>query len=1165
MEFVKYLHYYVFMKSNYSDIIKDLDASIIVLLDKLKRYLSVGKASVMVGCGFSLNAESDGTGQMREWNALNVDLFKSLYGRNPSSSELDRLNPVRLAAQVENTLGSKELDEIIMNALPDKSVYPGVLHKKLMKLRWRDVFTTNYDTLLERSCDESGSAYTLVTTKETLLYSKSPRIIKLHGSFPNIRPFIMSEEAFRTYPQKYPEFVNTVRQSLIENLFCLIGFSGNDPNFLSWLGWIRDVMGEQMSNAILVDYRPKGYHISEKQLFASRKIDILNLAEISGLNDYKEALDFFLTYLGTKEHDAQWSYPDVDFRHPQKPEKSEKELEEGIRKMEKARKSYPGWVFYNREISYTNRFPFKGTFYDKLPDRLKLDYLYELDWLLDICLYPKVVDWYLNALEDVKGNYSTYNGMMKEKATQLLISLLSIYREKRDIDPYLTILDFINRNCLETLTTKQRSIFYYEQCQWNLALLDYKSVFAILLKWKLMENDYLGALWQSSVYAELGDRPMAEDMLTAYYSRLTTKLLLDGDSAYLNSCKQLYSYVIPRTIRRNQEDMDFSSDKSIDDFKRSLLDKALKEQPVKTQSHGFNLNQVTNTTHLSQGGFVNRVLYPEKYIRLCYLHGSTFCQNNYYATEEYGIVLSCLADYHFYEAVARLIRSGHKGLVEKVVHRGSVSHLKEEEAFLVYTDLIELLKEVFNEGCDKRKLSTAYDILIPLLQRLVTKVDDGSVMDLFDFIITHSRDRNIKRNEILKTLYNCATEEQKAIMFVRIMSEPIVGNEMEEDLLWPEIDTNVDVTDAMCDNALKNIKDKHLRKHSYLRILALLQCIDNKEIKEKLEAAIVQWRQNEKKDVNAFFSYHVASATNDADRAIEDRWVKDTLDVFINHDYTFTNSSETISNFSHFADNIVPAIHKLNNEQINNVVNKISQTLESYLPHLGEEDDADIFGGLRFFINQLLDVLDRLFRQIDFKKVDNAINKKIATVLVDYIENRYPCLLLLSVTNQIDDKKLLASFVSDRLHDSDVTIRYDARRSMCYLFKNNPDVFDAQTRLRYLQQYAYFLKYSHSKALREDLYFMAQIIANDYVGKNNLYLFNDALYTIRKEYETYEMSEEYKADIAHNACILAGVLSRKLEHITSGAHAWKEFYEDSEQFRDVRNGYEEGIRMCKQQ
>lgn len=50
------------MKPNYNDIIKGLDASVIVLLDKLKRYLSVGKASVMVGYGFSLNAEGDGTG-----------------------------------------------------------------------------------------------------------------------------------------------------------------------------------------------------------------------------------------------------------------------------------------------------------------------------------------------------------------------------------------------------------------------------------------------------------------------------------------------------------------------------------------------------------------------------------------------------------------------------------------------------------------------------------------------------------------------------------------------------------------------------------------------------------------------------------------------------------------------------------------------------------------------------------------------------------------------------------------------------------------------------------------------------------------------------------------------------------------------------------------------
>lgn len=151
-------------------IIANLSPSTKMSMDKVKRFLNAGKASVMVGCGFSLNAEDDGTGQMRDWNSLNVDLFKSLYSRAPLAEEMAGLSPIRLASQVKAVHGEHELNEIIMNALPDKSVFPGSLHKKLMKLPWRDVFTTNYDTLLERSCDESGCAYTLVSTKDTLIY-----------------------------------------------------------------------------------------------------------------------------------------------------------------------------------------------------------------------------------------------------------------------------------------------------------------------------------------------------------------------------------------------------------------------------------------------------------------------------------------------------------------------------------------------------------------------------------------------------------------------------------------------------------------------------------------------------------------------------------------------------------------------------------------------------------------------------------------------------------------------------------------------------------------------------------------------------------------------------------------------------------------------------------
>lgn len=85
------------MNKKYQDIIGNIDPSVKMLLDKVKRFLSAGKASVMVGCGFSINAENDGTGQMREWGGLNVDLYRSLYGENPNGRELVSLDPIRLA------------------------------------------------------------------------------------------------------------------------------------------------------------------------------------------------------------------------------------------------------------------------------------------------------------------------------------------------------------------------------------------------------------------------------------------------------------------------------------------------------------------------------------------------------------------------------------------------------------------------------------------------------------------------------------------------------------------------------------------------------------------------------------------------------------------------------------------------------------------------------------------------------------------------------------------------------------------------------------------------------------------------------------------------------------------------------------------------------------
>jgi len=114
----------------------------------------------------------------------------------------------------------------------------------LLELPWSDIFTTNYDTLLERAARGLlNRKYNVVRTAEEVPGSARPRIIKLHGSFPSNRPFILTEEHFRTYPSSFAPFVNLVQQAMMENVFCLIGFSGDDPNFLQWSGWVRDHLG----------------------------------------------------------------------------------------------------------------------------------------------------------------------------------------------------------------------------------------------------------------------------------------------------------------------------------------------------------------------------------------------------------------------------------------------------------------------------------------------------------------------------------------------------------------------------------------------------------------------------------------------------------------------------------------------------------------------------------------------------------------------------------------------------------------------------------------------------------------------------------------------------------------------------------------------------------
>jgi hypothetical protein len=270
-----------------------------------------GAASVMIGAGFSKNADVvDDETSAPNWEELAVSMFEALYKKPTNELEIrdwevqkirktSGKNVLKLAEEYKSVFGRNKLNKFIEANINDEMYIPGDLHKKLLSLNWRDVFTTNYDTLLERTIDKINVKfnYKILTSQNDLPGSTHPRIIKLHGSVDSAKHYIICEEDYRTYPVQFAPLVNTVQQAMLETQLCLIGFSGDDPNFLSWLGWLRDNMGENCPTIYLVGLF-QNMSAAEKMTLESQNITIVDLGDLFKERvGHREALDAFLDKL----------------------------------------------------------------------------------------------------------------------------------------------------------------------------------------------------------------------------------------------------------------------------------------------------------------------------------------------------------------------------------------------------------------------------------------------------------------------------------------------------------------------------------------------------------------------------------------------------------------------------------------------------------------------------------------------------------------------------------------------------------------------------------------------------------------------------------------------------------------------------------------------------
>ena len=523
----------------------DVPSQIKPYLDQIADRLWSNNAAVMVGAGFSRNAKPVGStsASFPNWQELGDRFFEKLRGQRPQEGAR-YLSILKLAEQVEAAFGRPALNQLLRDAIPDLRYEPSPLHSQLLSLPWKDVFTTNYDTLLERArASVTLKNYDVVTTKEDLLYANQPRIIKLHGSFPS-PPFVITEEDYRCYPDDNAPFVNTVRQSLLENTLCLIGFSGDDPNFLQWIGWIRDHIGKETASKIYLVGVFNTLGEGDRKLLDRRGIIIVDLSAFS--TDAEKALGKLLNLLKSRKTRAS-DWPTVSeevqswarFNDPSK-------YHEVVSEWRRQRGEYPGWVVMpsdrrQRLWSYTEDW-LSGLSETSSADRARLetpfdlDLAFELGWRLERCLFPLIGEL-PSFLEDVANKYSDKMLQLPESThwttASILKAILNIrlwllryYREQGLDDKWQEARQAIQSDS-EKLLPEQKASFHLEEVFHALFCFDLDEAKQLLVDWQ--SNDSL-PFWEAkraALMAELGEVAAARSILETSLASIRQQLSLN--------------------------------------------------------------------------------------------------------------------------------------------------------------------------------------------------------------------------------------------------------------------------------------------------------------------------------------------------------------------------------------------------------------------------------------------------------------------------------------------------------------------------------------------------------------------------------------------------------------------------------------------------------------
>lgn len=270
----------------YEYLISQANNNLSHFIEQFSEQVINNEASLFIGSGVSRNSGYPGWADLLSGCADELKL------------DIDEVDLYSLAQYYVNKHSDSDLRRIIsqkINKLPKSND----LLDCLLEIDFNNIWTTNYDKLIEKGLEEKGISYNVIFSDKNLAsIDKHDKInvYKMNGDISDPVNMILTKNDYEHYLKKHPLFLTFLKKELVSNTFLFIGYSFSDALVLDCLSSISEFLGDVIGYHYAIMCIDE--HVSPKLLYFVE--DLKRRYNITCLCATKETIPFIIKRLSQK-------------------------------------------------------------------------------------------------------------------------------------------------------------------------------------------------------------------------------------------------------------------------------------------------------------------------------------------------------------------------------------------------------------------------------------------------------------------------------------------------------------------------------------------------------------------------------------------------------------------------------------------------------------------------------------------------------------------------------------------------------------------------------------------------------------------------------------------------------------------------------------------------